>query len=135
MKTIKHALGIYISKDTFYACICSELENDNLKFSESFEFSNDKKGFNQLNRWLRKEVKDKIPMVYLMEATGVYYEKLAYHLHKIKKDVVVVLPNKSKHFMASLNLKSKTAKIDAKALSQFGVERKHKSWEPPKEIY
>ena len=31
-------------------------------------YSNDKIGFNQLNRWGKKLVKDNAPMVYLMEA-------------------------------------------------------------------
>ena len=67
-----------------------------------------------------------------MEATGVYYEQLAHHLSSIKQTVHVVLPNTSKHFFASLNIKTKTDEVDAKILSRFGVERKHKNWEPPR---
>ena len=73
MKIQKHCAGIDISKSTFTACICSEFENQDLRFSEVKTYSNDKIGFNQLNRWVRKLVKDSAPMVYLMEATGVYY--------------------------------------------------------------
>ena len=135
MKIQKHCVGIDISKSTFTACICSELENQDLRFSEVKTYSNDKIGFNQLNRWVRKLVKDSAPMVYLMEATGVYYENLAYHLFKIKKVLHVVLANKSKHYFASLNIKTKTDEMDAKVLSQFGVERKHTPWAPPKEVY
>ena len=131
----KHCVGIDISQKTFTACICSLSVNQELLFSEVREFPNDKKGFNQLNRWVLKTLKSKDDLVYLMEATGVYYENLAYHLHKIKKTVHVSLPNKTKHYFASLNVKSKTDAIDAKVLSQFGVERKHSSWVPPKAIY
>ena len=135
MKRIKQSVGIDMSYKTFHAVYCKELEDGSLEYSEVNEFSNDKKGFNQLERTLNK-LKDKnLPLIYLMEATGVYYESLAYHLHKIKKQVVVVLPNKSKHFLGSLNLKSKTDRIDAKALVQFAIERKHQLWEPPKQIY
>lgn len=66
-----------------------------------------------------------------MEATGVYYENLAHHLHKIKKRVHVVLPNTSKHYFSSLNVKTKTDAVDARILSRFGVERVHKLWSPP----
>ncbi|MBK9627314.1 MAG: hypothetical protein IPO56_06330 [Flavobacteriales bacterium] len=55
-----------------------------------------------------------------MEATGVDYEELC---HRIGKQVHVVLPNKFKHFAASLNVKSKTDAIDAKLLARFGVDR------------
>lgn len=66
-----------------------------------------------------------------MEATGVYYENLAHHLHKIKKRVYVVLANTSKHYFSSLNVKTKTDAVDARILSRFGVERVHKLWSPP----
>ncbi|MBK6892468.1 MAG: IS110 family transposase [Flavobacteriales bacterium] len=46
------------------------------------------------------------------------------------KQVHVVLPNKFKHFAASLNVKSKTDAIDAKLLARFGVEREHRPWNP-----
>ncbi len=66
-----------------------------------------------------------------MEATGVYYENLAHHLHKIKKAVHVVLANTSKHYFSSLNIKTKTDIVDARILSQLGAERVHKPWSPP----
>ena len=47
----------------------------------------------------------------------------------------VVLPNKTKHYFASLNIKSKTDEQDAKVLSQFGVERNHFVWNPPNPLY
>ncbi|MDN3586874.1 transposase, partial [Pedobacter aquatilis] len=95
------------------------------------DFGNDSKGFNQLLRWVKGLIVSDSELVFLMEATGVYYEKLAYHLHKIKKNVHVVLPNTSKHYFSSLNVKTKTDAVDAKILSQFGVERVHKLWSPP----
>lgn len=131
----KHCVGIDISQKDFTACLCSLKEDFELNFSEVAVFPNSKQGFNQLNRWVNRQVKSKEPISFLMEATGVYYENLAYHLSKIKKQVHVVLPNKSKHYFASLNIKSKTDSIDAKVLSQFGVERKHTLWQQPKEIY
>jgi len=70
-----------------------------------------------------------------MEATGIYYESLAYHLHKLKQQVVVVLPNTSKHYFLSLNIKTKTDNVDAKILSQFAIEREHRLWLPPHPEY
>lgn len=135
MSIQKHCVGIDISSKTFTACISSLSFDQSLSFTEVKTFSNDKTGFNQLNRWVRKLIKTNEELVYLMEATGVYYERLAYHLFKIKKSVHVVLPNKSKHYFSSLNIKSKTDELDAKVLSRFGVERQHLLWCPPKEIY
>ena len=88
MEFQKHCVGIDISRLTFTACICSKLVNQDVKFSEVRNFSNDKTGFNQLNRWVVKELEHTAVLVYLMEATGVYYEKLAHHLFMIKKSVL-----------------------------------------------
>lgn len=127
----KQSIGIDISKSTFTACLCQQSDDGKLTFSKVLDFSNDSKGFNQLLRWTKGLIVSDSELVFLMEATGVYYENLAHHLHKIKKRVHVVLPNTSKHYFSSLNVKTKTDAIDARILSQFGVERVHKLWSPP----
>lgn len=66
-----------------------------------------------------------------MEVTGVYHELLALHLYNLKQSVHIALPNKTKHYFDSLNVKSKTDSIDAKVLSQFGAERAHTLCHPP----
>lgn len=131
MAISKQCIGIDISKATFTACLCQRSDDGVLTFSKTLDFSNDTKGFNQFLRWVKGIIAPGAALVFLMEATGVYYENLAHHLHKIKKRVHVVLPNTSKHYFSSLNIKTKTDAIDARILSQFGVERAHKAWSPP----
>jgi transposase len=131
MSITKQSVGIDISKATFSACLCQRDETGSLTFSKAVDFSQDQTGYNQLLRWVKQHSVKGPEIVFLMEATGVYYEPLAYHLHKIKKTVHVVLPNTSKHYFSSLNVKTKTDHADARVLSQFGVERQHKGWEPP----
>ena len=127
----KQCVGIDISKLSFTACICFPQEDGSLVYSEVLSFKNQKPGYNQLIRWVRKECNPSSELVFLMEATGVYYESIAHHLNAIKQTVHVVLPNTSKHYFSSLNIKTKTDKVDAKVLSRFGVERSHKIWQPP----
>lgn len=131
----KQCVGIDISKANFAATLCNRSSTDDLRFSVSKKFDNDKKGFNQLMRWVAKEGDKAIPTVFLMEATGVYHQKLAHHLHGIGKVVHVILPNTSKNYFRSLNIKTKTDDVDARVLAQFGVERAHREWCPPKKIY
>ena len=133
MSIIKQSVGIDISQSSFTACICTN--TGALSFSEVKNFKNEKTGFNQLIRWVRKSGSSDAELVFLMEATGVYYENLAYFLKQLSQTVHVVLPNTSKHYFGSLNIKTKTDKVDAKVLSQFGVERKHREWQIPKAIY
>lgn len=134
MAYLKQCVGIDISKNSFTACLCKRDEKCNFSFSKVANFSNDKTGFNQLLRWVKSELASSVELVFLMEATGVYYESLAHHLYKLKKTVHVSLPNTTKHYFSSLNVKTKTDAVDAKWLSQFGVERNHKMWTPPSPI-
>ena len=134
MTIIKQCVGIDISKDSFAVCICFSAGPSSPDHSEVKHFQNDKSGFNQLLRWVRKQCESSVETVYLMEATGVYYERLAHHLHKLKQTVHVVLPNTSKHYFSSLNIKTKTDALDAKILGRFGVERRHKVWQPPSAV-
>lgn len=130
----KQSIGIDISKDTFTACGCSVNTDEKLTFTDVKNFKNEQQGFNQLLRWAKTFADPNLELTFLMEATGVYYESLAHHLFKVKKKVVVVLPNMSKHYFSSLNIKSKTDELDAKILSRFGVERAHRLWTPPSAI-
>jgi len=131
----KQCVGIDISKDNFAVLMCRKSSTDDLSYSVGKKFDNDKKGFNQLTRWAAKESDKSTPLVFLMEATGVYHENLAHHLHKIGKTVHIILPNTSKNYFRSLNIKTKTDAVDARILAQFGVERKHEEWCPPKKIF
>ena len=131
MAIIKQSVGIDISQATFTGCVCQRSEEGILTFSKVLSFSNDRKGFNQFLRWVKGIIITGPELVFLMEATGVYYENLAHHLYRIKKTVHVILPNTSKHYISSLNIKTKTDVVDARILSQFGTERAHKLWIPP----
>jgi transposase len=134
MNLRKQAIGIDISKQTFTASLGSVSQNGVVRLSPAQSFTNTKSGFNRLLRWSRTLIDTDVDVVFLMESTGVYYEKLAHHLHGIGKTVHVVLPNKSAHYAKSLNVKTKTDAVDARMLARFGVERTHKNWRPPSPV-
>jgi len=76
-----------------------------------------------------------IPVWFVVEATGVYYENLAYFLAENNYSVAVILPNKTKNFFKTLENKSKTDSLDAAGLTQFGLEKALKPWEAPSAIF
>ena len=80
--------------------------------------------------WLVKNTKLVLPVVYLMEATGVYYENLAWFLHNNNCNVSVILPNKAKKYKEALGLRSKNDRIDAKSLAQMACEQNNTAWKP-----
>lgn len=131
MKTIKQVIGIDVSKDTFHVCLGIIDESQSIKVLKQSSFTNNEKGFKQLLSWKQKNYLTDISLWYVMEATGVYYENLAYFLSEHKERISVLLPNKSKNFAKSLDIKTKTDKVDAAMLCRIGLERVLPEWRIP----
>ena len=131
MKTIKQVIGIDVSKDTFHVCLGSIDEAQSIKVLKQSSFTNNEKGFKQLLSWKHKDLEPNLPLCYVMEATGVYYENLAYFLSEKGENLSVLLPNKSKSFARSLDIKTKTDKVDAAMLCPIGLERVLPLWKIP----
>jgi transposase len=125
---IKYCVGIDVSKDLLEVCFSQMDSQQTVSVKATRTFANRLGGWKSLCRWIKRLSTQDIPLWLVMEATGVYYEGAAYYLKAQTYQVSVVLPNKSKNYMKSLNLKSKTDALEARALAQMGLERKMKPW-------
>jgi transposase len=131
MKFLKHGLGIDMAMEKFDVCLSIIDEQQCVAIRAQCSFKNNKKGFETFLGWVLKNTKQfAVPVVYLMEATGIYYEQLAWFLHGHDCTVSVVLPNKAKKYKDALGLKSKTDRIDAKGLAQMACEQNNAIWKP-----
>lgn len=128
---IRQSVGIDISMDDFEARVCSIDADMEKSYSKSMKFENSKKGFRKFENWVMSHTRSEISLHFIMEATGIYYESLAYYLHGRSYNTHVLLPNMAKNFFKSRNVKSKTDIADAKNLSILGAERKLDNWSPP----
>jgi len=129
------SVGVDIAKEKFDVCIKQAKEERVSVIKGSKSFPNTEVGFKELVQWIMKRTKDTSSLIFVMEATGVYYENLAYYLHSLGFNVSVELANKVKHYFKSLNVKTKTDKKDASILAQMGLERKLTLWQPMSPIY
>ncbi len=130
---VKQCVGIDVSKDTIDCCIGTIDSNQQMKFGKSKKFENEKKGFDDMLAWV--EVNRKSSNLYfVMEATGVYYENLAYFIDSQNLKLSVILPSMVKYFAKSINVKTKTDSKDAEVLSQLGLERKLNYWNVPTKL-
>jgi transposase len=134
-KVLRVSIGIDVAKDSFYAGVIYMMNDQSIICKGTRKFPNTAKGFQDFVEWGEKKVTVSLEVNYVMESTGVYYENLACFLYDSDRLVHVVLPNKAKKFLESLDNKSKTDKLDSKALGQMGVERKLKLWNPGSKIY
>ena len=129
---VKSIIGVDISKDSFDVCF-GTLDNAlQQKFPGRAKFPNTQTGFRKFVTWtLKHQPTDETSLWFVLEATGVYYEALAYYLRDHGYQVAVILPTKMKHYTKTLEIKSKTDALDARAISQFGLERPLTKWTPP----
>lgn len=127
-----YSLGTDIAKDEFTACLltyCLQQQTDRVIARKTFK--NTPSGFKACMSWLaRHTTATPGPVRWTMEATGVYHEGLALHIHEHHPGIhlAVVLPSQSKNYADSRGLRSKTEKIDAYGLALMGAERTLKRW-------
>ena len=132
MDIIKQVIGSDISKDTFVSRYGTIDIQQNQQITESVTFANNLKGFRELMSYAKKKRgKSKAPLYFVMEATGVYYENLAYFLDEKHQKVIVLLPNKTKNYAKTLDIKSKTDSLDSRMITQFALERQIQTWKVP----
>ena len=98
-------------------------------------FANTDKGFDVLILWVKKLSEPSIGVRYVMEATGVYHERLAYFLEAKGYEVSIVLPNKISNYFRTLEGKTITDKTASETIARFGLERKLDNWKRPKEVF
>ena len=126
---VKFCVGIDISKDEMAVCFSQIDGQQRITIKGSRKFQNNLRGWKSLETWISRFYKNaEIPLVLVVEATGVYYEGFAYYFKAQGYTLHVVLPNKSKHFAKSLNIKTKNDTVDAALLSRMGLERNLPAW-------
>lgn len=123
--TAQAFLGIDISKATFDAAL---LLPDSRLLQKSFPNTN--QGFETLKTWVLGHL-GKQPLHAVMEATGIYYEALALHLHAWIHTLSVVNPRQIKAYADSSLRRSKTDRVDAFIIARFAAAQKPRAWQPP----
>ena len=134
-KIIKQVIGIDVAQQEL-VCRFGQVTDQfvpMLKAAKTFE--NSKSGMAQLLKWAKQQSASDQLTRFVMEATGVYHEALAYFLHQQDQQVTIVSPSKISHFFRTLDLKTITDKTAAEAITQFGLEKNLESWVPPRIIF
>lgn len=140
-KVLKQIVGIDVAQDELVVClsglyIVSSTSGDLATDLYAHKtFPNSKKGFSSLISWVNKNTDKQVNVRYVMEATGVYHEKLAYFLDDKNLAVSIVLPNKISNFARTLDTKTVTDKTASEAIALFGIQGNLKSWKSPSPIY
>lgn len=119
MTNVKIFAGFDVSKKFFDVCILNEGKE------QVQQFMYDKEGLTALTNILPSTTQC------IMEATGPYYLKLAFHLYQQGFRVSVVNPLVIKRFSQMRLLRAKTDRADAKMIAAYGQVEQPDLWQPP----
>lgn len=134
-KMVKQVLGIDVAQKELVVCLGRMYDDWTPELYSQAIFANSKKGFDAMVKWVKKLTLEATAVRYVMEATGVYHEALAYYLDGKGYEVSIVLPNKISNYMRTLEVKTTTDKTASQAIARFGLERKLDKWKRPKQIF
>jgi transposase len=134
-KIVKQALGIDVAQKELVVSLGRMYGDLSIEIYAHKVFPNNLKGFQTLIEWVKKLTDAKLSVGYVMEATGVYHEQLAYFLVREGHQVSLVLPNKISNYSRTLEIKTITDKTASEAIVRFGLERKLDVWVKPKPVF
>ena len=135
MKILKEVLGVDVAKDELVVSLGRLLDDLSTEIYSASVFSNNQAGFKSLIKWVGQQSDTASRVQFVMEATGVYHQRFAYFLDEQNYTVSIVLPNKISNYIRTLEIKTITDYTSAKAIAQFGLERKLDAWKKPNPIY
>lgn len=131
---MKHVVGIDVSKAKLD---CLWLRDPESRKVKTKVIANDASGYSTLALWLTKTIAA-LPeeIMVVMEATGIYHEKLAMALHERGFTVFVINPAQIKSFAKSQGTTHKTDKQDSLTIALYGqATHRLTAWRPePAEI-
>ena len=129
--TIRQAAGIDCGSQELVVSFGFLSSAGNFSLTGTKAFANTARGFIQLLHWADDRASKDVAVLYVMEATGVYHEKLAYHLAANDRRVSIVLPNKINAFAKTCASKKQDDRQASRVLAEFGCVKKVDEWQPP----
>ena len=126
-------IGIDVSKAKLDCLWLRDLESMKVK---SKVHHNTPHGHQALLQWASQQTGAAAEdLLFVMEATGVYHEALAYRLHEAGAKVSVVNPARIRDYARSLGTRTKNDRKDSVVIARYGATQSPALWEPePREI-
>jgi transposase len=134
-KIVKQVAGIDVAQKELVVTLGRMADDWTPELYSYKVFPNNEKGFIALVLWVKNQSGEGPANRFVMEATGVYHELLAYFLEDKGYEVSIVLPNKISNYSRTLDVKTETDKTASEAIARFGLERKLDRWKRPQKVF
>jgi transposase len=135
MEILKQVLGVDVAQKELVVTLGRMNVDLSIDLYSHKVFRNIDTGILSMVKWVKKLTRNDLSVRYVMEATGVYHQKLAYYLDENGFDVSIVMPNKISNYMRTLENKTITDKTCSEAIAQFGLERNLDGWHKPNQVF
>lgn len=135
MKLLKQVLGVDVAQKELVCSLGRLDEQPQTALYAHKSFANSASGFKALKKWLTASTRADVPLRVVMEATGVYHQKLAHFLVDHGMAVSIIAPHKISNFMRTLQVKTVTDETCANAIALFGLQRSLDDWHKPDPVW
>lgn len=132
---LKQVVGIDVAQKELVVCFGIMTRELSPKVCSRSSFANTPAGMKALLQWTARQAEPGFTLRFVLEATGVYHEALAYFLHEQGCALSIILPSKISHYMHTLQTRTITDRTAATALTLFGLERQLDGWQPPRAVF
>jgi len=132
---VSQCAGIDCAKKDFWVTFSTCDTDRTIEHRLTHRFLMNDPGLKAFVKWIEKSYDKSIPFSLVLEATGVYHEKLLNLLYDLKYKVVLVHPKRAKDFSKTVHVKKVTDKIASKYLATMGLEKKLEPWVKPEKIF
>lgn len=127
------SIQVYVGADIAAESIQIDWLNVSNWQGQQVQIQQQKRDYTQLVKQLTKQVSaEEIHVV--MEATGNYWMAFAEYLHQAGLQVSVLNPIQAKHFAQARLQRTKTDRVDAQLLREYGRLMEPEVWTPPPPI-
>src|SRR5687767_9009556 len=116
-KIVKQVLGIDVAQKELVACLGRMHDDWPPELYANKVFANTEKGMEALVLWVKKQTDQQISLRFVMEATGVYHEALAYFLEEKEYELSIVAPGKISNYMRTLEVRSEEHTSELQSLA------------------
>ena len=126
-------IRLYVGADIAADSIQIDWLNKSNQQSQQMTLEQHKRDYARLVKLLRRQVAPEQIQV-VMEATGNYWMAFAEYLHQAGLVVSVLNPSQAKHFAQARLQRTKTDRVDAWLLREYGRVMEPAAWVPPPPI-
>lgn len=135
MVAVKQCAGIDCAKKDLVVTFSVCDQDRNVHHVTTRKFLINDAGMKAFVKWIGKQRDQSLPFLFVIEATGVYHERVVNLLHDLGYPISIVYPKRAKDFSKTMQIKTVNDRIASKYLAVMGLEKNLELWARPAKVF